>query len=99
MLLEALDRHRHKGGEQRVVVEHIHRHVHVHEDRLPQGGGGAIIENPEQPHAVRLTHAPGEGDPLWSQDAERESLSVAGDAERPVSNARRSKPRRSQGAG
>jgi hypothetical protein len=82
-LLEALNRHRGKGS-QKVTVEH----VHVHE------GGQAIVGNvdtrgggfaPEQPHA--LGYAPGTTMP--GTDATREPVSVAGDEERSMPDARR----------
>ena len=93
-LLEALNRHRGKGA-QKVTVEH----VHVHE------GGQAIVGNVEsrgegpppkakdQPHA--LAHAPGATMP--SADTPREPLPVAGNAKRPLPDARRTVARSTEG--
>ena len=86
-LLEALNRHRGKG-QQKVTVEH----VHVHQ------GGQAIVGNIEagvgtggksedQPHGKQLAHAPSATMP--SPDSEWGRVPVAGNAERPVPDARR----------
>ena len=99
-LLEALDRHRGKGGEQRVVVEHVHRHVHVHSDHPTAldatPGGGDQQKTEGQSHAPMLDHQPTIIAPMWSEDAEREPVPRAGDAEREMPDARRHKPRRAQ---
>jgi len=76
-LLEALNRHRGKG-QQKVTVEH----VHVYEGGQAivgavEGGGGRPIKE-GQPHAI--TYAPGQT--LRSENAEREAVQVAIDAER-----------------
>ena len=89
-LLEALNRHRGKGGQQRVTVEHVH--VHPGGRALVgavQGGGGAASDNQRQPHAQALAHAP--VDPLRSAnpDREPEPVPITGNAERPVPHARR----------
>ena len=95
-LLEALNRHRGKG-QQKVTVEHVHVHAGgqavVGTVETPGGGGHAKSE--DQPHAKQIAHAP---EPtMWRTDAERESVPVARDAERSVSNARRKVARRSEG--
>ena len=85
-LLEALNRHRGKG-QQKVTVEH----VHVHDGgqaivgNVDGRGGGFPPKSEDQPHA--LGHAP--GTPMPGSDTPREPMPVAGDAERPMSDARR----------
>ena len=93
-LLEALNRHRGKG-QQKMTVEH----VHVYE------GGQAIVGNVEhpqggpkisevQPHA----QIPRAAQPtVRSEDAQREALPVAGNAERTLPHARRTVTRRTKG--
>lgn len=86
-LLESLNRHRGKGM-QKVTVEH----VHVHDGgqavvgTVEAPGGGGMAKSKEQPHAI--THSP--GSPMPSAYPPRQSLPVARDAERPLSDARRS---------
>jgi hypothetical protein len=87
-LLEALNRHRGKG-QQKVTVEHVHVH----------SGGQAIVGTVERPpptnsprsenqhDARQITHAPQPA--MRSPNAEREPVPVARDAERPMSDARR----------
>jgi hypothetical protein len=87
-LLEALNRHRGKG-QQKVTVEHVHVHA----------GGQAvvgIVDNPgrgsqrkseDQCDAKQIAHAP--QPTMRSANTERQPLSVASDAERPLPNARR----------
>ena len=87
-LLESLNRHRGKG-QQKVTVEH----VHVHEGGQAivgnvEAGGGVATKSKEQPHA--LANAPGATMP--STDTPREPVSVAGDAERAMPDARRNVP-------
>ncbi len=87
LLLDALNRHRGKG-QQKVTVEHVH--VHQGGQAIVgtvETGGGVAHQNQRQPHAKAISHAPVA--PLWSQDEEREPLPVPGDAERPLSDARR----------
>ncbi len=82
LLLDALNRHRGKG-QQRVTVEHVH--VHQGGQAIVgavQAGGGVSHGNQRQPHAKALSHAPVA--PLWSEDPDREPLSLAGDAQRPL---------------
>lgn len=86
-LLEALNRHRGKGGQQKVTVEHVH--VHAGGQAVVgavQTGGGASHETGEQPHAKAIGHAP--EPPLWSQDQEQDPVPGAGDAQRPMPHAR-----------
>jgi hypothetical protein len=91
-LLEALNRHRGKG-QQKVTVEHVHVHsggqavVGVVEPTR----GGHRSKPEEQPDANQIAHAPERA--MWSADADRELVPLAGDAERPVPNARRQKHR------
>ena len=86
--MEALNRHRGKG-QQKVTVEH----VHVHSGGqavvgVVEAPGGGVCEKMEgQSHAKQITHAP--QPTLRGADAERPPVSIAGDAQRPLSNARR----------
>ena len=94
-LLEALNRHRGKG-QQKVTVEHVHVHA----------GGQAVVgtvetpgignrpESEGQPDAKQISHAP--QPTMRGADKERESLPVAGDAERPLPDARRTITRGSE---
>ncbi len=92
-LLEALNRHRGKG-QQKVTVEHVHVHsggqavVGVVEPT----GGGDRPKSEEQARARQITHAPEPA--MRGPDAQREAVPVAGDGERPLSNARRKVARR-----
>ena len=95
-LLEALNRHRGKGGQQKVTVEHVH--VHAGGQAVVgavQGGGGGASGNQRQPHAQAFAHAPVA--PLRGPDQERKPVPVAGDAERPLPHARRRVARFAQG--
>ena len=95
-LLEALNRHRGKG-QQKVTVEHVHVH----------SGGQAIVGTVErsrptnssrsenQHDARQITHAPQPA--MRSPNAEREAVPVARDAERPMSDARRTIPGSTEG--
>src|SRR5262245_23962196 len=88
VLVEALNRHRGKG-QQKVTVEHVHVH----------SGGQAVVgvvETPtvgnlpkseERHSANQIAHAPQPA--MRSPNAEREPMSIASDAERSMSNARR----------
>ena len=94
VLLEALNRHRGKG-QQKVTVEHVHVH----------SGGQAIVGAVEAPtnsprstgkrDEQQLTHA--HQPAMRSPNAQREPLSRASDAERPMSNARRTIPGSTEG--
>ena len=96
VLLDALNRHRGKG-QQKVTVEHVHVHaggqavVGVVE---PLGGGGQS-ELKDQPHGKQITHAPQQE--MRSEDKEREPVPISRDAERPLPDARRIIPGRSEG--
>jgi hypothetical protein len=95
-LLEALNRHRGKC-QQKVTVEHVHVH----------SGGQAIVGTVESPtpvnssryqsqhNAKQITHTPEPA--MRSPDKKRQPVPVAGDAERPLPNARRKVSRRSEG--
>jgi hypothetical protein len=79
-LLEALNRHRGKG-QQKVTVEHVH--VHSGGQAIVgsvETGGGVASDKEKQPHANQLANAPVA--PLWSEDAQREPMSVGSYAER-----------------
>ncbi len=95
-LLEALNRHRGKGIQQKVTVEHVH--VHAGGQAVVgavQAGGGVPKEIERQPHAQAAAHAPIA--PLRSPDQEREPVPIASDVERPLPHARRRVARRAQG--
>ena len=85
-LLEALNRHRGKG-QQKVTVEHVHVHQggQAIVGNVQSPGGGLAPKSKDQPHA--LAHAPGA--PLPCPDPSREPVPVAGNAERPLPDARR----------
>ena len=93
-LLESLNRHRGKG-QQKMTVEH----VHVYEGgqaivgNVESRGGGFSPKSKEQPHA--LGYAPGTTMP--SADTSRKPVSVAGDEERSMPNARRNVTGRTEG--
>jgi hypothetical protein len=94
--LQQLSEHRGKG-QQRVTVEHVHVHsggqavVGV----VETPGGGDRAKSEDQPHARPIAHAP---EPAMRRaDAEREPVPVAGDAERPLPDARRTVAGRSEG--
>jgi hypothetical protein len=97
ILVEALNRHRGKGGQQKVTVEHVHVHAGgqavVGMVETPGGGDGAKSE--EQPHAKQIAHAPQPA--MRSPDKEREPVPVGSDAERPLPDARRDVPGRPEG--
>jgi hypothetical protein len=95
-LLEALNRHRSKG-QQKVTVEHVHVHAggQAVVGMVATARGGDRAKSEEQPSAKQIACAPQPA--VWSADEEREPLPIAGDAERPLPNARRNVPRRSEG--
>jgi hypothetical protein len=100
ILVEALNRHRGKGGQQKVTVEHVHVHAGgqavVGMVEAPGGvGGGDTPKSEDQPHAKQIAHAPQPA--MRSADKERQPLPVSGDAERPLPNARRDVPGRPEG--
>ena len=49
-------------------------------------GGGVANGNQRQPHAKAISYAPVA--PLWSEDEKRKPVPLAGDAERPLPDAR-----------
>jgi hypothetical protein len=96
VLLDALNRHRGKG-QQKVTVEHVHVHAggQAVVGVVESPGGGDRPKPEDQPHAKQITHAPQLA--VWSADKERESVPIAGDAERPVPTARGDVTGRSEG--
>jgi hypothetical protein len=94
-LLEALNRHRGKG-QQKVTVEHVHVHSggQAVVGMVETPGGGDRSKSGEQPDAIAYAPQP----TMRSPHPERESLPVAGDAERPLPDARRAVARRSEGS-
>ena len=95
-LLEALNRHRGKG-QQKVTVEHVHVHAggQAVVGMVETPGGGDRPKSEDQPHAKQIAHAPQPA--MWSADEEREPVPVAGDAERPLPDARRKVAGRTEG--
>lgn len=97
-LIEALNRHRGKGGQQKVTVKHVHVHeggqAAIGNFTTPGGGGGVAIKSGEQPHgADALTPQP----PMLCADPIGNVLPIPGHAERQMSPARREEPRRAKG--
>ena len=88
MLLEALNRHRGKGVQQKVTVEHVH--VHAGGNAIVgsvETGGGATQKIGGQPHAKSIADA---SEPtLRREDQELEPMQIAGNAKRPLPHARR----------
>jgi hypothetical protein len=95
-LLEALNRHRGKG-QQKVTVEHVHVHAggQAVVGMVQAPGGGDRSKSEGQPHAKQIAHAPQPA--LWSADKNREHVPIAGDAERPLPDARRAVTGRAKG--
>ena len=95
LLLDVLNRHRGKG-QQKVTVEHVHVHSggQAVVGMVETPGGGGRPKSEEQPHARELAHAPEPA--MWSTDKERETVPITSDAERPLPDARRDIPRRSE---
>jgi hypothetical protein len=95
-LIEALNRHRGKG-QQKVTVEHVHVHAggQAVVGMVEARGGGDGGRSEEQPHAKQIAHAPQPA--MRSPDKEREPVPVTSDAERPLPNAWRDVPGRSEG--
>jgi hypothetical protein len=87
-LLEALNRHRGKG-QQKVTVEHVHVHSggQAIVGSVETPGGGDRSKSEDQAHAKQIAHAP--QPTMRSADAERETVPVAGNGERPLPDARR----------
>ena len=88
VLLDALNRHRGKG-QQKVTVKHVHVHPggQAVVGTVESPGGGVLPRSEDQPHAKQIAHAPQPA--VWSTIKEREPVPVAGDAERPLPDARR----------
>jgi hypothetical protein len=78
-----------RGGEQKVTVEHVHVYpggqAIVGTVTHPVGGGGHAKPE-DQPRAKQITHAPEPA--LWSENSERQAVSVASDVERQMPHAR-----------
>jgi hypothetical protein len=94
-LLEALNRHRGKGTQQKVIVEHVN--VASGGQAIVgnvETGGGVTTKREEQPHA-KLAYAPGA--PMPSADTTRELVRITGDGEWPLPDARRNVTGRSGG--
>jgi hypothetical protein len=97
-LLEALNRHRGRGSEQKVTVEHVH--VHAGGQAIvgaveASAEGGARTKIQDQPHAKLTTHAPVTS--LQGPHEAGELVPIAGNAERPMPNARRAQHGRAEG--
>jgi hypothetical protein len=94
ILTERLDRHRGAGQQQITVM-----HVTVNADNAIVGdvnqapGGGSAAEIKGQPHARGHAIQPA----LWSENPQRQPVSVAGDAERPLPDARGTVAGRTEG--
>jgi hypothetical protein len=82
-----------RGGEQRVVVEHVHVYPggQAIVGTVNHTGGRGVLKNQRQPHAQEQTSTPAACETLRSEDPEREAMPVSS-GERPeaLSNARRS---------
>jgi hypothetical protein len=108
-LLDALDRKRGKGGQQRVIVEHVHVHaggkaIVGSVNQSSGDGGGVAGETPGEPHTPppALEHDTALGTvlpPMRGKNAEREALPVSSHAERKMPDARRRKHRTTNGCG
>ncbi len=96
MLLDALNRHRGKG-QQKVTVEHVHVHAggQAVVGVVGAPGGGDRPKSEEQPHAKQIAHA--SQPTVWGADKRQESMPIAGNAERPLPNARRNVAGRTKG--
>lgn len=97
-LIEALNRYRGKGGQQKVTVKHVHVHeggqAAIGNFTTPGGGGGVAIKSGEQPHgADALSPQP----PMLCADTIGSVLPIPSHAERTVSHSRREEPRRAKG--
>jgi len=85
-LLDALNRHRGKG-QQKVTVEHVHVHAggQAVVGMVETPGGGDQRKSEGQPDAIASAPQP----TMRSPNPERETVSVSGNAERPLPDARR----------
>jgi hypothetical protein len=95
-LLEALNRHRGKGS-QKVTVEHVHVHAggQAVVGAIQTPGGGDRPKSADQPHARQIAHAPQPA--VWSANKKRTPVPIGGDGQRPLPDARRDVPGRSEG--
>jgi hypothetical protein len=75
LLMDALNRHRGKGGQQRVTVEHVHVHQGGQAIVGTIQGGGGPTRTEERAHAQQLAHAP--EPPLRSPDPARDTVLCA----------------------
>ena len=73
-----------RGGEQRVVVEHVHVYPggQAIVGTVNHTGGRGVLENQRQPHAPNheQTSSPAASETLRSEDPERQAMSVSGGA-------------------
>ena len=85
VLIEALDRHRGKG-QQKVTVEHVHVHAggQAVVGTVETPGGGMHAKTEEQPHAIAYVPA----SEMPRPNADRSTVSISSDAERPLPDAR-----------
>jgi hypothetical protein len=87
-----------RGGEQRVVVEHVHIHAGgqaIVGAVTHTGAPRALIGNQGQPHATNNAGptTASDGEKMRSQNSDRQTVSVAsGEGQEAVSNARRRTP-------
>ena len=83
-----------RGGEQRVVVEHVHIHAGAQAivgAVTHTGGPRALIENQGQPHATTaIPTVASDGQAMWSQNPDRQALPISsGEGPQALPNARR----------
>jgi hypothetical protein len=95
-LLETLNRHRGKG-QQKVTVEHVHVHSggQAVVGMVEAPGGRGCAKQDGQPHAKQIAHA---FEPaMRCPDSTWGPVQIAGDAERPLPDARRTVAGRAEG--
>jgi hypothetical protein len=82
---------------EKVTVEHVRVHAggQAVVGVVEPPGGGDQPKSEDQPHAKQIGHAPEQA--MWSADPKREAVPVAGDAERPLPDARRAVTGRTEG--
>ena len=78
VLMEALDRHRGKGGQQRVTVEHVHVHQGAQAivGAVTQGGGSSTRLEGQGHAPSAIGHEPGTS--MQCTDPARDAVPVAG---------------------